>query len=392
MLKCFIMKEKLWTKSFLILLLLGIFKSTAFTMIMPVITKHVIGFGATLTMAGVIAGLFAFAALVTRPVTGMIADRTNRKYLLLTSSICMCLATFLYSVAGTVELFIPARILHGAAFSFSGTVTIAFAASLIPKSRLGEGLGYLGITHIIAMAVGPALGIFLGEKYGFNATFLSACVLLIIAILIILLLPNPGTTITEKSKINLKDFVSFKLLPLAIISGLFSLFNGIVASFLVLLGDERGILNIGLYFTVNAMCLLFVRPLAGKLIDRTSLGVVLIPCLLIAAVAAVLLGAAASIGMIIFAAVLKAISQGSGQPAVQTVCMKMLPPEKSGLAASTFFIGADIGQGVGPILGGMVSSSWGYNIMFYSCAVLLLCGVIIFITYSAVQKKKQESL
>lgn len=385
------MKEKLWNKPFTTLLFISVIKSVSLTMITPVLTKHAMQLGASLAAAGTIAGLFAFAALFSRPASGIFADRINHKYLLCVSTGFMCLSIMLYSVTDSLPLLIFARILHGGAFSFSGTVIIAFTAAVIPKSRLGEGLGYQGASYIFAMAAGPVLGLFIGEHYGFRMTFFASAVLIIAAVLIILFLPNLRKPVLKNKKISRGDFISLKLLPLALIGGLFSLFNGITASFLILLGDERGIYNIGIYFTVNAICLLIIRSLAGKLIDRKSLGVILIPCLFIAAVAAVFIGSAASIGMIIAAAVLKAIGQGSGQPAVQTACMKMLPAEKSGLAASTFYIGADLGQGFGPMLGGAVSGLWGYSVMFYCCAGFLLCGIIIFNVYNKILNRSAKA-
>ena len=47
----------------------------------------------------------------------------------------------------------------------------------------------------------------------------------------------------------------------------------------------------------------------------------------------------------------------------------MVRPERRGVASSTIYIGGDLGQAVGPMLGGAVAQSVGYGIMYWICAV-----------------------
>ena len=47
--------------------------------------------------------------------------------------------------------------------------------------------------------------------------------------------------------------------------------NGIVNSFLVLLGESSKIAQISLFFSVNAIVLFVLRLLVGKVIDRANL-------------------------------------------------------------------------------------------------------------------------
>ena len=53
--------------------------------------------------------------------------------------------------------------------------------------------------------------------------------------------------------------------------------------------------------------------------------------------------------MILAAAVIKAFGQGTAQPSLQAECLRRSGSARRGLAASTFFIGANSGQGFGPL-------------------------------------------
>lgn len=375
--------EKLWTLPYVMMIFLSTLTSISFNMITPVLAKYATQIGASLALAGTIAGLFSITALIVRPVSGMLADRLNRKRLLCVSTAFLCLSAMGYSCAASLPVLVAARVVHGAAFAVSGTVNVAMIASVIPRSRLGEGIGYQGLGQIVSTAVGPGLGLAIGRQFGYRMTFMASAVFLAVAVIGMLFLPNvPSPAQGLKRRFSAGDLVSWKLMPLALISGSFSLLNGVIGSFLVLLGDARAISGIGLYFTVNALCLIVIRPFAGRIADRRNLGVLVYPCLAIAAVAAALLGSAGTLSMVLVASVLKALGQGAGQPAIQAACVKMLPPEKSGLAASTYYVGADIGQGLGPILGGAISDAYGYSVMFRSCAGILLAAMLAFFLQS----------
>jgi predicted MFS family arabinose efflux permease len=81
------------------------------------------------------------------------------------------------------------------------------------------------------------------------------------------------------------------------------------------------------------------------------------------------------------AAALKAVGQGGGQISLQSACIKKVSPAKVGIATGTFYIGADIGQGLGPIIGGKISDLFGYSTMFYCVAALLLLAIVVFTIY-----------
>ena len=76
---------------------------------------------------------------------------------------------------------------------------------------------------------------------------------------------------------------------------------------------------------------------------------------------------------IILSAVIRSIAQGAVQPVLQAECIQKAGIEKSGVATSTYYLGGDIGQGLGPIAG-----TFGYQANFYFCALLFIAGAFIF--------------
>ena len=66
-------------------------------------------------------------------------------------------------------------------------------------------------------------------------------------------------------------------------------------------------------------------------------------------------GAAHTLSVLLIVAVIKAFAQGMSQPAIQTAGLHMVSPVRRGVASSTLYIGGDLGQAVGPMLGGIVA-------------------------------------
>lgn len=98
--------------------------------------------------------------------------------------------------------------------------------------------------------------------------------------------------------------------------------NGIVSSFLAMLGDKRGIINVGI-FMVNAVMLL-VRVFGGKLMDKYGFTPILIPSYLLAATAMFFVAGAKRAAVIAAAGTLKTL----GQRSTHMTCIQQLPSEK----------------------------------------------------------------
>lgn len=390
-------KEKLWNRNYINLVVVNVFIYLSFFLVTPILSSYAIQLGATLALAGFIVGIFAITTLVLGPFGGVLTDRTNKKYIMIIGTLINAVATIGYSMSPNVTILILFRVIHGAGFSVTSATALAWITDYIPKKRLGEGIGYIGIAQIAATAFGPQLGITVSDRYGTPAAFLLAAILLFVGAICMVFVTSEQKTffkpgIQTGERIRLSNIVAFEVLPLALIAGLFSMGSGLVSSFLVLLGDQRHIANVGLYFTVNAIFLVLTRPLSGRLYDRKGLSIVLYPALIFAVIEALLLGHATGLWMIILAAVFKAFGQGIAQPAIQAESINRLGSHKSGIASSTYYVGASLGQGFGPLVGGAMATHIGYEGMFNFSGIMLIIGIIGFTFYGKKDKKRKNSV
>lgn len=365
---------KLWNKWYITILLLSMVNHVASQLITPIVSKYAMSIGATMATAGTIVGLMSLAAMFARPFAGLSSDRINKKLIIAVTGAVTGVCMYLYSASKSVEMMAAVRFVHGISFSFSTVALLAFNTMFIPKDKIGEGIGWSVVTTTLATAMGPNLGLWLVDHFGYKACFAAAAIGTIIPNLCFLVVPNrqephvPG----KSAKFNVNDFISLQIFPFALLTGLFSCCNGIVNSFLALLGDERGIKGVGVFFTAYSVILIVTRPITGKLYDQKGIKFIMYPSIALAALSMLLLGKATSTWIVLLAGMLKALGQGTGAPSIQAHCLKKLGRDKAGVVSSTCYMGNDIGNTVGPAIGGLIASRTGYGSMFITIAVSVI--------------------
>ena len=382
--------EKLLNKSFILLILISLITSFGYNMIMTLVSSYAVELGSKLTMAGTVAGIFSISALLSRPFSGYATDVFNKKTMCVISTLLIGVAMLGYVIAPNIGTFFIMRIIHGLAFGVSGTANLALVSEYIPDENMGQGLGYFGLGQVMAQVVGPSIGIYIKDLYGYDTLFVIISLLTFLAAFILVLcFKYDAAPIVNKNmeegkkheKLTFGSLIAKECIVYALIGGLFSLGNGIVNSFLVLVGQDRSMANISYFFSVNAVVLFLMRLTIGKVADKTKLIIIVNISLLFSAVSMLIAGYTQVFALMMVAAALKAIGQGGGQISLQSACIKKVSPAKVGVATSTFFIGADIGQGLGPIIGGKISDLFGYETMFTCVAALLLLAIVIFTIY-----------
>ena len=378
-------KKKLFTITYILLMLVSLITAFGYSMIATLISSYAVTLGAGLTVAGTLAGIYSLSALAIRPFGGMAADILNKKNMCIFATVMISASMAGYAVAPNMPVIFFFRILHGVAFGLSGTANMALVAEYIPEERMGEGLGYFGLGQVLSQVCGPSVGMAVKNQFGYKTLFLIIAAITILAVVVLLFIryekcPDQKAA-EERKKLTFDNLIAKECIVYALIGGLFSLGNGVVNSFLVMLGDERSIINVALFFSVNAAILFMMRLGIGKIIDRTNLTFIVNISLAFTAISMIVIGGSFTLTGLIIAAVLKAVGQGGGQISLQSACIKRVDAVKIGIATSTYFIGADIGQGLGPIIGGKISDAFGYRAMYYCMGGLMIAGIFVFDIY-----------
>ncbi|GED34945.1 hypothetical protein BCE02nite_60860 [Brevibacillus centrosporus] len=388
------MKEgnALWTKEFIILAMSNFMLFVAFQMLIPTLPVFITDKGGDQLAVALVVSLFTVSALLVRPFTGKALDSMGRRPVLLSG-----LAIFLFSVFGyywmaSVALVLALRFVHGIGWGIVTTTYGTIVSDIIPAERRGEGMGYFGMFTNLAMAVGPLIGLSVSQSFGYGWLFgISGGLTGVAMILTRMAEIKAPIGMTQPFAAAGGGLFEKKALFPALLALLTGVMYGGVVSFITLFGQEVGIENVGLYFLFNAISLMLVRPLAGKLFDKKGPFWVLMPGGVLTGIAVVVLSYSTTELGLIAAAILFGIGAGSVQPSLQAWTIQRVDPSRRGAATGTFFSAFDLGIGGGAMILGAIAKQTGFAMMYRYSLFAMILYLIIYLFYVVRQSKKAST-
>ncbi|RRJ62852.1 MFS transporter [Paenibacillus oralis] len=381
-------KETIWTQSFISIFIINIILNLGQFMTGALIPKFAAHLGGTATIVGMVTSMFAITALGVRPIVGPATGYFRKNRLLAVSTGVIILAFICYGIAADINMILVGRLLHGIGMGFLAPLSLALASDALPENRIASGIGIFSLGQAIATAIGPTLGLELVKVYGYNSTFIISAVAMGTVLLLILRLKSEAPSPNKRFKISLDNIIALEVIVPTIImfflAGAFSCIN----SFILIYGGATGVDDIGLFFTSYAVCLLFTRPISGKLTEKYGVSTTIIPGIVIFALSFIVISFSKSLPMFIVSGALSACGYGICQPSIQTLCMKLVPNERRGVAGNTNYIGVDTGYLITPSLAGLIvtivqgyggSEVDGYAIMYRLMIIPILIALVIFL-------------
>lgn len=404
-------RPPLWTRDFVLATVANLAVFTGFQMLMPTMPVYVEHLGGREATMGVVTGIFTLSAVGIRPAVGRALDTLGRKPVFLFGLAVFVASALAYARVPSIAALLAVRALHGLGWGCSTTAAGTIAADVIPRERLGEGMAFFGLAGTLAMAVAPAMGLFVIARSGFTTLFVASAALALTALALAAAIrygryrlppaataPEPGLaaaagpapTTAQPAAAAVPDPVpppgragATLFEPRAVRPGVVMLLcnttYGAIVTFLALYGLQRGIPNIGPFFTVYAGTLALTRPLSGVLVDRRGYDAAVVPGLLVVAASMATLSQAASLPAFLAAAVGAGVGFGAVGPAMQALAVHGLPPYRRGAANSTYYIGFDLGIGLGAMLWGAVSQAVGYAAMYLMAAAPALLALLVYV-------------
>lgn len=375
-------REPLWTRDFILISIASLFITMGFQMLLPVLPVFSAELGGSDSWAGLVVGIFTISAVLMRPVAGRLLDKQGRRGVFILGLIVFLVCVVAYNWTSTIFVLLILRFIHGFGWGASSTASSTIASDIIPKSRLGEGMGYFGLTSTLAMAIAPALGLEVLSGYGFNAVFYISAGVVFISIFIALPIKYHKPDMLAKSDSDgpgkTEIFEKSAILP-AVVIFFITMTYGAIVSFIALYADQRQVENIGLFFTVYAVALLISRPYFGRLTDRKGTAFAVLPGIICVILSMCCIYFANSLLAFLMAGFIYGIGFGAIQPALQAMSVRKVDNTRRGAANATFFLGFDLGIGAGAILWGIVAEHFGYQFIYLLAIIPAIAGALIYI-------------
>ncbi len=369
---------KLWTKDFISVCTLNLFVFGAFQMLQPTMPLYIRHLGGSDLLAGLSTSVLAMAAIIVRPFAGWALDNKGRRLITIGGVFFFASVFILYSLTRVIGIILILRCIHGLAFSFSSSATGTVAADIVPRNRFAQGMSILGVTSNMAMAIAPAIGLWIIKDFDYNYLFFTCFILAIIAIAVSAKMKYPEVnTVKKQNKIDLWGIINKKSIPPSIVMALCSTTYSAITTFVAIYAQEKSI-NGGVFFTFMAISTAVSRLAMGSVVDKKGCDIVLYWGIGIFMLSPLTLFFANSQALIIVSAIFFGIGFGFILPSLQTIAVRSAKPNNRGAATSTYYLAFDLGMVLGGIISGWLSELIGFEKMFLSMLLPVIVAAFIF--------------
>ncbi len=378
-------KPRLFTKDFIIISFINFFIALNYFLLMIIISEFAMNkFGSSPGEAGLVAGIFIFGALIARLFSGRWIARIGQKKTLYTGLVLGVATTGLYFGTNSIILLLVVRFLHGISFGIASTAAGTIVANIIAKERCGEGIGYFGLSVTVATAIGPFLGIFI-SRHGSYSMIITVCTIVAaFSLVIALFLSASDMKLTEEQLEKMKgfklnNFFEAKVIPISIVCMLiFFCYSSVISFFSVYSKEINLVESASFFYIVFASVIFFSRPFIGRFFDFKGENLIMYSAILVFMIGMIIFSQARHGYMLLSAGALIGLGFGAIQSSGQAIAVKTTEQHRMGLATSTFYMLADVGMGIGPLIFGLFIPFTGYRGMYLSVAAIMGVSILLY--------------
>jgi MFS family permease len=338
-------------------------------------------FGTDSTVAGFVTGVFVIGALLSRLAVGRMLGLLSYRRTLVIGLLIALVSSLLYPLAPTVTVFILVRAVHGFGFGVIVSATSTIVADIVPVERIGRGMGYFQLSATLATAIGPFISVFLSELGNYTLIFLICSGLLLLTLGFVPFLRLRSISLTDEERetfrgFKLRSIIEVPVLPVSTLAALMYLSYAAIVAFLALFTREIGLAgSASWFFLIYAIVILLSRPFVGRIFDRRGSLPVIFPSLIALTLGFAVLSQLNGPALLVGSALLIGLGQGAIQAVTLAAVAKITPTHRKGVGTTTYYLMADVGYSLGPILSGTLLTFSGFRGLYLLMGGIIVCTI-----------------
>ncbi|MGX9365924.1 MFS transporter [Desulfoplanes sp. PS50] len=332
------------------------------------------------------------AAFVLRPIVSPWLNGSNGVDIICASLVLTGIVFLLYPLATGVTAMFTIRALHGVAFVFLVSASLAVLVELIPPAKSGAMFGIFTLNTLIPFAaIPPLIGWVLPHVDNMGTIYSWSAVIVVPALLVMLPLRNrcqkeaaSRPVVGRPSWRQMRENLATPGFGMIMIANFFTFMTStLLFYFMNDYGRMIELSNPGYFFSVSLGGTIILRLVGNAIFDRFNQRRLLVGSLLVLAVSCCVFIVAKTPLLFLLAAFVYGGSLGFAFPLLQSVMFRISPPAMRGVNANLMLTATDAAYFAGPFVGGIMLSAgvpfWGLfgvatgqSVMAMAC-ILVVC-------------------
>jgi MFS family permease len=345
--------------------------------LLPAIPFRLLDLGASTAKAGWFLSVYTYASAFSAPLMGSLADHLGRRRLLIVASIVFICFSIAYGLITDFRWLLVIGAVHGATWSGLIAAASAIMSDYIPSSRRNQGLAWWGLASTAAVAIAPAVGLWV-----FHFGWLILCIELAVLSACMTfgaLMLRSSESRRENSKLVFSDAWDWRVIRTTLSITVATFGYGGVTSYTAIIAVQRHVAPRAIYLTTFAIAIILFRLFFSHLGDRFGTKRVLLPSLVLIPIAFAVLAIANQRSTMIASAILFGVGLGAAYPALATFILEHTDPDRRARTFGSIVWAFDTGIGTGSLVIGAIGGNFGFRDAFLTAAALSCFSIPIFL-------------
>lgn len=379
-----IKQDRLWTRNFVQAYVSNFLLYTALYMLLPVLPFYISGkFGVSLTVSGLIMGVFALSMFFFGPFYSYLIDAFKRKRICMLSVLAVTAVFGGYISSGTLLWITILRIMQGSFFGVASTLGTTVAIDITTSKRRSESNTCFSWASRLGMVAGPIIGLYLYQYKDALAVFHASIVAGVLAFLFISMVHVPFRAPMGSCLCTIDRF----LLPKGWIASL----NLVLISFsfgALLVGinvyalsvNQQGVIS---YFFALMGGGFILAMIANKLVfENADIRSQIMSGLILMGASLLLLITHVQFTAFLTAAVLMGLGLGLVASNFLLIFIKLSEHCQRGTANTTYCLSWEVGVAAGLIEGCYLIENQSFIAVFQVCVIVLSVASVFFLIFT----------
>ena len=381
--------------------------------ILPLFTES--EFHVNRTQVGIAVGLFGISRIFTSLPAGYLTQRYGRRVVLQIGSIVSVFGAVMVAFSFSYTWLVCWRFISGLGWSVYLTGSSVYLRDVASADNRARFLSLLEMSILAGQSLGPLLGGYLGDRWGYRIPLHISAVFVAMSFLVLqFLVPESRSDNSSTSEMvrnqtgneshdNDGDIVEkhglLRLLisPAFIFVGMFTLMivanrQGGRFSVLPLYGENKGFTasQLGSFISVTHIPQFFTTMLAGFLSDKFGRKSTIIPAVTLIVIGLILFIFTDNVPKLILSGILLGLGEGLAGPPSLAFFADIAPPGLEGVTMGLYRTFGGVGSAIGALLLGGIADLSGFAASLIVDAALLICaavGVMVFVRETLSKKE-----